>query len=101
MPCPYKNYVLYVALGCILSILLLKVAKLTLPANATMNYELLSFLTLCSLCSLRYKKTRVKTLQIFDVWRLPQVGFDLTRFPAIQAWLDQVNKQNRYITIKR
>lgn len=28
-------------------------------------------------------------------------GFDLTRFSAIQAWLDRVNKQNRYITIER
>lgn len=95
---------LYIALGCILPRLLLKVAKLTLlilSANATVSYELLSFLTLCSLCSLGYKKTRVKTLQIFDVWRLPKVGFDLTRFPAIQVWLDRVDKQNRYITIKQ
>lgn len=27
-------------------------------------------------------------------------GFDLTRFPAIQNWIDRVKNQNRYISIK-
>jgi glutathione S-transferase len=28
-------------------------------------------------------------------------GFDLTRFPAIQAWIDRVKNQPRYISIKQ